>query len=272
MATAPVEEVCCRLNTLLGIISDVCSEFEHDLMTKIEEVHHVEHCSAMASHPHSNGLVDRMNRKFLLILCPLPQDLYGNWKVSLPQVQWLLTFSVHSATVQTMPFENDLRIPCEWFYLSLKPLWKIDDVRTSQKIRSHDRASSRVIMYKQHRHAEKLILVRNDAVLPRPPFRTTKLDQRFVGPLVVMEYRPCNRSKVKDLDADAPEVVHAERLRTVRSSLNLEVSLHRTGLRLDSSDPPIPDPPPSPPFSAIPQCSILCVLLSSRTSHCHVDT
>ena len=72
--------------------------------------------------------------------------------------------------------------------------------------------------------------------MKRPPFRNTKLDPKFEGPLVVAQSFENNRYKVIDSKNDSCDVVHADRLRRVKCALDTDTVLRRTGFRPTQSN------------------------------------
>ena len=277
VARALVDSVFCTFNVPRRIVSDNGTEFKNELMEKIEQIYGIDRCYTTAFHPQGNGLVERTNRKILEILRPLVQEMKETWEYFIPMVRASLNGSLNSSTSKTphyTVFGDDLRLPYHILTEPPKPLYTLDDYALSHihafhkihtQVRQHLTASRSEIMAKQHKRCRELNLVTGDVVMRQLCFRSNKLDPKFEGPFVVVEKLPFNKYKLIDPSTDSPLVLHAERLKKIKSDIDANVILRRTGLLPQpasttpnsqpatstptTSSPPqtTSNPPPSPP-------------------------
>ena len=243
VAKALVDNVFCKYNIPKTLLSDNGTEFKNEVVENVCKIYKIDQCFTTAYHPQGNGLVERTNRKILEVLRPLVGQMQDTWEDWLPQVQASINGSINAATTKTphyIVFGQDLRLPYDILNGSPPPLYNVEDYaqrhakvfhQVHSQVRKHLKSSRAEIMAKQHRRAKPLRAKQGDVVMKRPPFRNSKLDPKFEGPLVVAEVLGNNKYKVIDPKNDSCDVVHADRLRRVKCTLDTDTILRRTGFR-----------------------------------------
>lgn len=69
-----------------------------------------------------------------------------------------------------------------------------------------------------------------DVVMRHLCFRSNKLDPKYEGPFIAIERLPFNKYRLLDPSDDSQKVLHAERLKKVKSELDVGAILERNGL------------------------------------------
>ncbi len=224
VAHAIVSHLICPYTTPRVLLSGNAKEFKNQILADIYSQYNIKQTFITAHHPASNSLVERTNRKVLVILRHLAGHLHETWEDWLSQVAASINGSVDSFTGKTphyIIFGYDKRLPYDVLLKSPSPLYNPEDYSKLQRhssqtihasVREKLKASREEMTERQHLHATPKILDVGDSVMNRSPERSCKLSAKFMGSFVVTAKLHGNKFKVLDPSTSVAEVVHVDRL------------------------------------------------------------
>ena len=109
-----VKEVISRFGAPERIHTDQGRNFESQLFKEMSNLFSIEKTRTKPYHPHSDGMVERMNRTIQDMLVKYVAEWQRDWDVHLPMVMMAYRSSIHSSSQYTphyLLFGHEVRLP-----------------------------------------------------------------------------------------------------------------------------------------------------------------
>ena len=244
VAKALIDEVFCKFNTPLNIISDNGSEFNNDILNEICKNYNINKINIVAYHPASNGLVERHNRKIIQILKHLNDPPSFTWDEWIHQVSATLNCSIHKS-INEIPhfvvFGQDKRLPYSILSSKSEPLYNPDNYAQLRLIdfqNIYKRVTESLLQSKDEMIKYNTQITKNkDINLGQIVFAKihdthSKLDAQFEGPYRVTQLLKGNKIQITHLrDSNKTQIIHKDHIKLVSDK---HANTHEKSIEIDN--------------------------------------
>lgn len=222
-----VDEVCLVFNFPKIIVSDNGPAFIAETFAQMAKILEIKHVKTAPYHPQSNGGIERYHRTLGQYVRAYVQKQAYNWHKFIPYFTFSYNSTVHSTTgyaPHTLVFGFDIELPVntkktrpnynyDSYHAELLDQLKHMHECTRELIQKRKEENKRIYDKKS---TKELVLKKNDLVLLLNDTRSSKFDDKYLGPYRVEE--PVSPAITKIKRKNKSVIVHNDKLKIAKAN------------------------------------------------------